>query len=86
MVRAHVWVEGLVQGVRFRQSLQEEALRLGVCGWVRNLPDGRVEAVLEGGQEQVEALLRWCHRGPQAARVTRYEPARGDLAGFRITG
>jgi acylphosphatase len=84
--RAHVVVSGLVQGVFFRQSTVDEARRLGVRGWVHNLPDGRVELEAEGERERVEALVRWCGRGPPAARVEGVEvtwaPHRGDLAPF----
>lgn len=68
--RLHVFVEGHVQGVCFRDSTYREATRLGVCGWVRNLPDGRVEAVYEGPREAIETLLAWTHRGPAPANVT----------------
>ncbi len=68
--RAHITVEGLVQGVCFRVSTVEEARRHGLTGWVRNNPDGTVEAVIEGDKEAVERLLEWCHRGPPDARVS----------------
>jgi acylphosphatase len=64
-----VLVTGLVQGVWFRQTTADVAREAGVAGWVRNLPDGRVEAVLEGEPAAVEAVVAWCHRGPRAARV-----------------
>ncbi len=69
--RAHVWVTGRVQGVWFRGSCAEEAARAGVRGWVRNLPDGRVEAVFEGAPAAVDAMVRWCGQGPPGARVFR---------------
>jgi acylphosphatase len=68
-VRAHVWISGRVQGVWFRESCREEAERRGVAGWVRNLPDGRVEAVFEGDALAVDAVVAWCHDGPVRARV-----------------
>lgn len=66
-VRARV--SGVVQGVYFRQSTRDEATRLGVRGWVRNLADGRVELHAEGDVAAVDALLAWAHRGPSSARV-----------------
>ena len=86
-VRAHVIVSGTVQGVAYRFSTVQEANRLGVNGWVRNLPDGRVEAVFEGTKTEVAAMVRWCHNGPQAAVVkdvaVKYEKPEG-IQGFEI--
>ena len=62
-------IAGRVQGVWFRASTKEKAMELGVCGWVRNLPDGRVEALLQGEAEAVEALKKWLWRGPTLAQV-----------------
>ena len=67
--RARVRVGGKVQGVWFRASTRETATRLGVRGWVRNLPDGDVEAVFEGLRPAVEGAVAWCQEGPPAARV-----------------
>ncbi len=72
-IRCRVVVSGRVQGVNYRWSLARRASAAGVGGWVRNLPDGRVEAVLEGEPDSVEQLLRWCHDGPPAAVVTGVE-------------
>ncbi len=87
-VRARLVVSGRVQGVAYRQSTVDEARRLGVAGWVRNLPDGRVEALAEGERRAVEALAAWCRRGPRLARVDdvqlSWEAARDDLTGFDI--
>lgn len=87
LVRFHVVVRGLVQGVWFRESTRHEAARLGVCGWVRNLPDGRVEAVFEGPAAPVGAMLAWAERGPIHARVDALtrdaEVPRGEQ-GFRV--
>jgi acylphosphatase len=63
-------IQGLVQGVFYRQSTQETAVRLGLTGWARNCPDGSVEAVFEGEREAVEEVIAWCRQGPPAARVT----------------
>jgi acylphosphatase len=63
-------VSGRVQGVYYRASTQQQARRLAVAGWVRNRPDGSVEAWLEGAPDAVEALLAWMRRGPAGARVT----------------
>ncbi len=67
--RAHVYVAGQVQGVNFRGATQEEAERLGLNGWVRNLQDGRVEAVFEGDPETVRQMIDWCESGPSSADV-----------------
>jgi acylphosphatase len=63
-------ISGRVQGVWFRESMRQEALKLGVTGWVRNLPDGRVEAVICGKADILESLLKWAEDGPPDARVT----------------
>ncbi len=87
MVRKRVLVSGEVQGVFFRDTCRRMAGQQGVTGWVRNLPDGRVEAVFEGDADGVERLVRWARRGPSRARVTavtvRSEPVEG-LATFEI--
>jgi acylphosphatase len=72
-VRRHVFVSGRVQNVWFRDACRREALAHGVDGWVRNLADGRVEAVFEGPPEAVDALVAWCHDGPPRARVDRVD-------------
>lgn len=64
------YVAGQVQGVWFRASTQKKAEELGVCGWVCNLPDGRVEVLLQGETETVETLKRWLWQGPPLATVT----------------
>jgi acylphosphatase len=68
-VRAEIVVRGRVQGVFFRASAQQEALALGLTGEVRNLPDGAVEAVVEGERRAVDDFAAWCKRGPPSARV-----------------
>ena len=72
-VRAHVYVSGRVQGVFFRSEIQDEAVRYDVTGWVRNLPDGRVEAVFEGEKENIDKLIEFCSRVPPGARVAKVE-------------
>jgi acylphosphatase len=69
LVRLRVVVSGRVQGVWFRETMRRVAEGRGVSGWVRNVPDGTVEAVLEGSTEAVEAMLDWCRIGPRDARV-----------------
>jgi acylphosphatase len=87
--RAHIVVSGRVQGVAFRIATVEEAQRLGLEGWVRNLRDGRVEAMAEGERPEVEALVAWCHHGPPPARVmdvqVSWQPAQGGLGPFDIS-
>ena len=73
MARLHVWVRGVVQGVFFRDSTRRAAVAAGATGWVRNLPDGRVEAVFEGERETCEKALAFVHVGPAAASVETVE-------------
>lgn len=67
--RVRIFISGKVQGVFFRQALKVMAIKTGVSGWVRNLDDGRVEAVLEGRKKDVDKLVEWSHGGPANARV-----------------
>ena len=87
-VRAHVFVSGRVQGVFFRSETRYEAKKHGVTGWVRNLPDGRVEAVFEGEEEAVKKLVDFCKHGPSGARVTgidvKWEAYKGEFKDFKI--
>jgi len=69
----HLLISGKVQGVWFRESMRQEALANGATGWVRNLPDGKVEAVVCGSEEAVQALLTWAKRGPPLSRVNSIE-------------
>lgn len=88
LVRAHVFVEGRVQGVNFRAYTRDRARQAGVEGWVKNLSDGRVEAVFEGPRSAVQNLVSWCYSGPTSARVDRvqvqWEQPTGKEGGFRI--
>jgi acylphosphatase len=72
-VRAHMFVSGFVQGVLFRYETRRRAAVRGVTGWVRNLRDGRVEAVFEGEKEAVEEMVEFCRRGPPSATVRNFE-------------
>lgn len=85
---AHVFVSGRVQGVGYRASTADTAHLLKLKGWVRNLRDGRVEAVFEGPQSKVEEMIRWCHQGPPTAVVREVtveyrEPE--NFKGFQVT-
>jgi len=86
--RAHVWVEGYVQGVFFRYETSKAASSLNVNGWVRNLADGRVEAVFEGEKENVEEMVKFCRRGPPGAHVddveVKWQTYHGEFSGFEI--
>ncbi len=73
LIRAHAFVTGIVQGVFFRASTREQAMGLDLGGWVRNLPDGRVEVLVEGKQSDVEQLVRWMWKGPPGAEVEKVE-------------
>jgi len=88
-IRAHLIIEGRVQGVFFRDSTRREAIELGLKGWVKNRFDGSVEVVAEGPREKVETLIAWCHHGPPIARVTRVHEIKEDYTGefdsFRVT-
>ncbi len=87
-VRVHVFVSGKVQGVFFRSGTKNKADELGLTGWVRNLLDGRVEAVFEGEEVEVEKMLEWCRKGPEYARVREVEvipePYKGEFSGFQL--
>ena len=88
-IRAHVFVSGKVQGVYFRQNTKEAAARHNVAGWVRNLPDGRVEAIFEGDEANVNEVIEWCHVGPPKAKVddvsVKFEKHTGEFADFSIS-
>jgi acylphosphatase len=84
-----VFVSGLVQGVFFRSEVRRLAHRNDVRGWVRNLPDGRVEAIFEGDQKNVNELVQFCRKGPPGAQVSktkvRMEAFTGEFRDFQIT-
>lgn len=87
-IRVRLIIEGRVQGVWFRESTRRQAAALGLTGWARNRPEGTVEVVSEGPEEQVRKLVAWCHQGPPAAKVTRVrdspEACRGEFDSFDI--
>ena len=87
--RVHLCIHGLVQGVSFRACARDEAARLKVSGWIRNLDDGDVEALVEGEPEQVDQFVAWCHEGPTHAEVEvvkrlNDEPATGEFTSFEV--
>ena len=86
--RIHIVISGHVQGVFFRAHTRDIARKLNLNGWVKNRPDGKVEAVIEGDEGDVNALLGWCHDGPPAASVSGIDEARedfkGEFKGFEI--
>jgi len=79
--RVHLLISGRVQGVAYRQNTKDEADRLGLSGWVRNLDDGRVEALAEGPRDVLEQFIAWCRRGPPYARVTDVAATWSDATG-----
>ncbi|MFB2939024.1 acylphosphatase [Aerosakkonemataceae cyanobacterium BLCC-F154] len=89
LIRVHVFVSGSVQGVGYRYSTYNQAKQLGVNGWVRNLADGRVEAVFEGEKAAVDRIILWCHQGSRSAVVknvaVQSEQPQG-LTNFEIKG
>lgn len=86
----HIFVEGRVQGVCFRYYTRQEAVKLGLSGWVRNLSDGRVEVLAEGEEDLLRMLLDFCKHGPSHAHVSHMEydfsESSGNFSGFSITG
>ncbi|MEK7880807.1 MAG: acylphosphatase [Deltaproteobacteria bacterium] len=87
-VRAHVVIQGLVQGVFFRANAHEVASSNGISGWVRNNPDGAVEAIFEGEEDAVKRTIDWCRKGPNGARVERvdvvWDEFMGEFDGFNV--
>ena len=88
MIRYHLTISGRVQGVSFRMSAWEQAQRLGLTGWVKNLPDGRVELVAEGDAVALRQILAWAQNGPRFAHVSLVEvdesEASGEFSSFDI--
>lgn len=88
ITRAHIFVSGTVQGVFYRARTRETALAHRVNGWVRNCPDGRVEALMEGNREDIAKVIKWCRQGPPAAYVEdmeiSWEIATGEYEDFTI--
>ena len=87
-IRRHVLIKGMVQGVNFRNATKQEADQLGIVGWVKNLEDGRVEAMFEGTPDAMQRMIEWCKRGPPAAVVeavqVRSESAASILLKFQV--
>jgi acylphosphatase len=86
--RAHVFVSGKVQGVYYRASTRDAAQEKGVKGWVKNLDDGRVEAVFEGEEDAIKAMVEWCHKGSHRAEVedveVEWDEATREFDGFEV--
>jgi len=80
--RAHVFISGRVQGVFFRATTKRKARKRGVKGWVKNLADGRVEAIFEGEEDKVKEMIQFCHEGPRSARVEKVEVDWEDNTGI----
>ena len=89
MIRAHIYISGVVQGVCYRHYTRETALGLGLTGWVRNCTDGRVEITVEGEKDSIEKLASWCHEGPSAARVSNVaieiQEYQNEFSSFSVT-
>jgi len=86
--RVHIFASGRVQGVYFRKSTKKKAKKLNIYGWVRNLSDGRVEAIFEGEENMVEQIIDWCKKGSVFAKVEDLEIIKegykGEFSGFEI--
>jgi len=87
-MRVHIFVSGRVQGVFFRSRTLDQAKKLGLFGWVKNTPDGRVEIVAEGDKEKLEELVDWCRKGPLFAKVeeveVEWQESTGEFSSFEI--
>jgi acylphosphatase len=88
-IRAHLIISGKVQGVYFRKHTCDISIQNNVFGWVKNLPNGNVECILEGLKSNVDKVIRWCHQGPPNSRVDKvqinYEIFMGSFTDFKIT-
>lgn len=88
IIQAHVLISGKVQGVFFRSNTEDKAKELGLNGWVKNLPDGRVEAVFEGNEKKVKEMVEWCKKGPRFSHVRRidveFNKASNEFKNFEI--
>ena len=88
MIRAHLIIQGRVQGVGFRANVRRMANKFNLHGWARNLRNGDVEITFEGTEVEVQKFIVWCHRGPTSAYVSKVyvekTPATGEFDGFRI--
>ena len=86
--QAHVYISGRVQGVNYRYYTRQRAIELNIYGWVRNMIDGRVEAILQGDESQIMKMLKWCEKGPPSARVVDvevdWEPPDEPFSSFEI--
>lgn len=89
MRRVHIWISGRVQGVFFRANTRRKAMDLNIKGWVKNLSDERVEAVLEGEDSAVKEMVEFCRKGPFGAKITKIEVKEekyvGEFETFEIT-
>lgn len=87
--RAHIFVSGKVQGVFLRYNTRREAQKLGITGWIWNLPDGRVEAVFEGEKDKIEKIIEWLRKGPTFTKIekveVKWEKPKNKFKDFRMT-
>lgn len=83
MRRVHLFISGRVQGVFFRAYAKAKAEQLRIAGWIRNLPDGRVEAVFEGEKARVDEMIKWCYKGSSGSVVTEVEVKENEAEGIR---
>ncbi|MCP6717933.1 MAG: acylphosphatase [Patescibacteria group bacterium] len=87
-VRAHIIVSGRVQGVGYRNNTFQQAQKIGLSGWVKNLEDGRVEAVFEGEKQEVEKIINWAKKGPLLANISDFkidwQEHKGEFSNFEI--